>query len=147
AAVKSTPEEVSAFYGENPALFAQRRIYKLRELNVTAAADKLEAIRAETQSARDLDDLAGWLRWRSFKVGAVTSSTQAAEQLPLGYLPQIARMKEGEIAVFGAPGGATVVQLVHAQEAPLSEREAAPLIGEFLTGRKRLELAASEVKR
>jgi hypothetical protein len=56
-------------------------------------------------------------------------------------------MKDGEIAVFDAPSGAAVVQLVQAQEAPLSEREAAPLIEQFLSGRKRLELAAAEVKR
>jgi EpsD family peptidyl-prolyl cis-trans isomerase len=147
AAVRSTPDEVRAFYGENPALFAERRIYKLRELPVTAAADKLELIRSEAVTAKDLDELAGWLRWRSLKVGAVTGSTQAAEQLPLGYLPQVARMKDGEIAVFATPSGAAIVQLVHAQEAALSEREAAPLIGEFLAGRKRLELAATEVKR
>jgi len=49
------------------------------------------------------------------------SSVQPAEQLPLSYLPRLARMKEGEIAVFDAPAGALVVQLMQAQEAPLSE--------------------------
>ena len=56
-------------------------------------------------------------------------------------------MGEGDIAVFASPLGASVVQLVHAQEAPLSEQQAAPLIGEFLAGRKRLEVAAAEVRR
>jgi EpsD family peptidyl-prolyl cis-trans isomerase len=147
AAVKARPEEVSAFYAENPALFAQRRIYKLRELPVSASPDKLELVRAEASGAKDLDEVAGWLRWRNLKVGAVTGATQPAEQLPLGYLPQLARMKDGEIAVLPSPSGAAVIQLVHAQDAPLSEREAAPLIGEFLAGRKKLELAANEVKR
>ena len=144
-------DEVRAFYEENPALFAQRRIYKIREVTVAGAYDKadplLSQIRAELASARDLDDVAGWLKWRNLKVSAVTGTTQAAEHLPLGYLPQLSRMKEGEMAVFPSAFGATVVQLVHAQEAPLSEREAAPLIEQFLSGRKRLELAAAEVKR
>jgi EpsD family peptidyl-prolyl cis-trans isomerase len=145
----ASAEEVRAFYAENPALFAQRRIYKLRE--ITVAGDKvdlmLSQVRAEVATARDLDDVAGWLRWRNLKVSAVTSTTQAAEHLPLGYLPQLARMKEGELAVLPSAAGAVVVQLVHAQDAPLSEREAAPLIEQFLSGRKRLELAAAEVKR
>jgi EpsD family peptidyl-prolyl cis-trans isomerase len=155
---RSTPEEVRAFYEENPALFAQRRVYKLRELAVAAGqgGDALVAplvaqIRAESATARDLDELAAWLRWRNLRVGAVSATTQAAEHLPLGYLAQLARMKEGEIAVFpsgaGEPAGATVVQLAHAAEAPLSLEDAAPVIEKFLAGRKRLELAAAEVKR
>jgi len=156
AAAKAKPgaEEIRAFYAENPALFAQRRIYKIREMTV-AGADMRDAqltqIRAEVASARDLEDVAGWLKWRNLKVGAITGATQAAEHLPLGWLATLARMKEGELAVFAAAGsngnGATVVQLVSAQEAPLAEHEAAPLIEQFLSGRKRLELAAAEVKR
>jgi len=153
AAAKARPaaDEVRAFYEENPAIFAQRRIYKIRELTVAGSFDKsdplLSQIRAELASARDLEDVAGWLKWRNLKVSAVSGTTQAAEHLPLGYLPQLARMKEGELAVFPSAFGATVVQLVHAQEAPLAEREAVPLIEQFLSGRKRLELAAAEVKR
>jgi hypothetical protein len=56
-------------------------------------------------------------------------------------------MKEGEIAVFAAPPGVSVVQLVHAAEAPLSEQQAAPVIGEFLAAKKRMELAAAEVRK
>lgn len=152
---KPSTEEVRAFYEENPALFAQRRIYRIREIPVAGAADKIDLlvtqIRGEIVAGRDLDDVAAWLKWRNLKVGAVTGTTQAAEHLPLGYLPQLARMREGDLAVFPAgphaPLGATVVQLVHAQEAPLPEREAAPLIEQYLSGRKRLELAAAEVKR
>ncbi|HWA36267.1 MAG TPA: EpsD family peptidyl-prolyl cis-trans isomerase [Burkholderiales bacterium] len=149
AAERARPsgEEVRAFYEENPALFAQRRIYKIREITVAGASDRMEMLRAEIATARDLEDVAGWLKWRNLKVSAVTGTTQAAEHLPLGYLPQLSRMKEGELAVFPSSLGATVIQLVHAQEAPLSEREATPLIEQFLSGRKRLELAAAEVKR
>jgi EpsD family peptidyl-prolyl cis-trans isomerase len=147
AKAKSSPDEVSAFYAENPALFAQRRIYRLREVSVVASADKLDLIRSELIGARDLDEIVAWLKWRNLKVGAATTSTQPAEQLPLSYLPQISRMKEGELAVFSSALGASVVQLVQAQDAPLTEQQAAPLIEQFLAGRKRLELAAAEVKR
>jgi hypothetical protein len=36
---------------------------------------------------------------------------------------------------------------VHAEGAPLTEQQAAPLIEQFLAGRKRLETAAAEVRR
>jgi EpsD family peptidyl-prolyl cis-trans isomerase len=147
AGAKSSAEEIGAFYAENPALFAQRRIYRLREITVAASADKLDLIRAELANARDLDEVAGWLKWRNLKVSPASGVTQPAEQLPLGYLPQLTRMKEGDIALFTTALGASVVQLVQAQDAPLTEQQAAPLIEQFLAGRKRLELAAAEVKR
>jgi EpsD family peptidyl-prolyl cis-trans isomerase len=146
AAAGSTRDEVRAFYAENPALFAERRIYRLRELVVSAPAEMIDVLRAEAAKARDLDEVAGWLRSRNAKY-SVDGLTQPAEQLPLSFLPQLAHMKPGEIAVFATPLGASVIQLVHAEDAPLTEQQAAPLIEQFLAGRKRLETAAAEVKR
>jgi len=147
AAVKGTPDEVSAFYAENPSLFAQRRVYRLRELAVGVPADRVETVRGEAANARDLEEIAGWLKWRGFKTGAPTFVSGPAEQLPLAWLPQLSRMREGEIAVIPSEKGTAVIQLVGAQDAPLSEREAAPVIEQFIAGRKRLELAATEVRR
>ena len=148
AAVKSTADEVSAFYAENPALFAQRRVYRVREMSVGVPAERIDQVRSEATTARDLEELAGWLKWRGFKVGAPTMLSGPAEQMPLAWLPQIARMREGELAVIASPGqGAAVIQILGAQDAPLSERDAAPVIEQFIAGRKRLELAAVEVRR
>jgi EpsD family peptidyl-prolyl cis-trans isomerase len=146
AASGSTRDEVRAFYEENPALFAERRVYRLRELVVSAPAEMVDVLRAEAAKVRDLEELAAWLRARN--AGYSTDSlTQPAEQLPLTYLPQLARMKAGEIAVFATPSGASVMQLVQVEAAPLTESQAAPLIEQFLAGRRRLETAAAEVKR
>jgi EpsD family peptidyl-prolyl cis-trans isomerase len=150
AAAGSSRDEVLRFYQENPALFAERRIYRLRELLVSAPAELLDVLRAEAAKARDLEELAAWLKSRGAPyslISPVSSLTQPAEQLPLAFLPQLARMKAGEVAVFATPHGASVIQLVHAEDAPLSEAQAAPLIEQFLAGRTRLESAAAEVKR
>jgi EpsD family peptidyl-prolyl cis-trans isomerase len=145
-AARGTREEVRAFYAENPALFAERRIYRLRELTVSAPPEVVEALRTEAAHAADLDQLAAWLRLRKVRFDVV-NSVQPAEQLPLAALPTLARMNAGEIAVFAAPPGASAVQLLHAEAAPLSEAQAAPLIEQFLAGRKRLALAEAEVKK
>ncbi|HEX6267522.1 MAG TPA: EpsD family peptidyl-prolyl cis-trans isomerase [Burkholderiales bacterium] len=145
-AAKATPEEVRRFYAENAALFAKRRVYRLQELAVSLPAEMLEVLRAEAARTQDLEELAAWLRVRNIKFTEL-GVTQPAEQLPLRYLPQLARMHEGEIAVFAAPSGASVVQLVSAAEAPLGEKQAAPVIERFLAGRKRMEIAAAEAKR
>ena len=146
SAAVATPEEIKAFSADNTDLFAQRRIYRLQELAVAAPAGLVDVLRAEVARAGDLEQVAAWLRSRNAKFSEV-SLTQPAELLPLRYLPQLARMAEGDIAVFPAPMGAAVIQLVHASDAPLSEQQAAPVIEQFLAGRKRLEIAAAEVRR
>ena len=146
SAGKPSKDEVRAFYEENPALFAERRVYRMRELVVSAPAEMIDVLRAQAARVSDLDELAGWLKARNARFGAATE-TQAAEQLPLAFLPRLARMKPGEIAVFGAAPGATVIQLLHAEDAPLGPEQAQALIEQFLAGKKRLEIAADEVKR
>jgi EpsD family peptidyl-prolyl cis-trans isomerase len=139
-------DEVRAFYNENPALFAERRIYRVRELVVSAPNEMIDVLRAESARAKELDEVAAWLKARNARFSAATHS-QPAEELPLAFLPQLARMKAGDIAVFATPAGASVMQLIHAEEAPLGLEQANALIEQFLAGRKRLEVAAAEVKK
>lgn len=138
AGSKPTPAEVRAFYDENPALFAQRRIYRVRELAA--------AVPAETIEGADLEHVAAALRARGVRF-SLTTYTQPAEELPLAFLPRLARMKAGELAVFATPGGSTAIQLIHAEDAPLDAAQANALIEQFLAGRKRMEVAAAEVKK
>src|SRR5439155_358989 len=51
-------EEVRAFYAENPALFAERRVYRMRELLVSASAEMIDVLRAQAARTADLDELA-----------------------------------------------------------------------------------------
>ena len=95
-------DEIHAFYAENPALFAERRVYRVRE-------------------TRELP----------------------AEELPLAHLSRLASLSAGESVVLDAKE----MQVVYAENAPLSESQATPVIEQFLAGRKRLELAAAEVRR
>ncbi len=145
-AAKPSRDEVRAFYNDNPALFAERRIYRMRELVVSAPAEMTDVLRAQAARATELDELATWLKSRNARF-SVATETQPAEQLPLAFLPQLARMKSGDIAVFATPLGASVIQLIHAEQAPLGIEQATALIEQFLAGRRRLEIAQAEVKR
>ena len=145
-------DEVRAFYAGNPPLFAQRRIYRLRELVVSAPAELVDTLAAEAARSASLEALAGWLERRDARFSRV-ALTEPAEELPLAYLSRLARMKDGEIAVFPRPayagfaGGASVVEVEHAEDAPLSEVEAQPLIERFLAARRRVDAAAAELSR
>jgi hypothetical protein len=120
---KPTRDEIHVFYVENPELFAERRVYRTRALAVPAGTELSDALRAQVAHGAE--------------------QIQAAEDVPLAWLPKLARMKPGEIALLGN----SVVQLVQVEAAALSEAEAAPRIEEFLAGRARLEIAAAEIRR
>src|SRR5207302_768836 len=72
-----TREEVRAFYAENPALFAERRTYRTRELVVSAHPEMTDVLRARVSRAADLDEVAAWLNSRNARY-SVLSQTQAA---------------------------------------------------------------------
>jgi len=139
-------EEIRKFYQKNPALFERRRIYRVHELVVVAPREKLDALRAATAGAKSLQDVAGWLKSQKL-VFQVAVSNRPAEQIPLNILPQVFEMHEGQIAVIPTSRGASVVQLLQAQEASLSEQQAIPIIDRYLQSRKRLAVAQAEVRK
>ena len=146
ASKRGVDESVRTFYNENPALFERRRIYECRELQASVPEAQRDALKAEIAKGRNLDDLEGWFKSQNLAFDSVTSS-RAAEQISLDILPRVSAMKDGQIALFETPTKVSVIHLVHSQDAPLSEQQARPIIEQFLTSRKRLELARAEVKR
>jgi EpsD family peptidyl-prolyl cis-trans isomerase len=148
AAASSTQslEEIRKFYQENPALFERRRIYRVHELVVVAPREKLDALKVATAGAKSLQDVTGWLKSQKLEF-QVAVSNRPAEQMPLDILPQLFEMREGQIAVIPTSRGASVVQLLQAQEASLSEQQATPIIERYLQSRKQLAVAQAEVRR
>jgi hypothetical protein len=61
-------------------------------------------------------------------------------------LQRVSGMRDGELAVIEVPGGASIIQLVQSESAPLSLVQATPLIEEALRNRKRAEVTEREVK-
>jgi EpsD family peptidyl-prolyl cis-trans isomerase len=139
-----SPREVQRFYERNPALFASRRIYRFQEITLEAPVEKVQAVQERVRTAVDAKDLAAWLKAQGLSF-SIAGATKPAEQIPLNFLPRLADMNEGEFALIPNPSGASIVQLVEAREAPLSEEQAAPVITRFLASRRRLELAQEAV--
>lgn len=139
-------EEIRKFYQDNPALFERRRIYRVHELAVVAPQEKLDALKAATAEAKSLEDVAGWLKAQKLAFQAAVS-VWPAEQIPLNILARVLEMREGQIAVIPTSRGVSVLQLLQAQEASLSEQQAQPIIERYLQSRKLLATAEAEVKK
>jgi EpsD family peptidyl-prolyl cis-trans isomerase len=51
-AAKPTAEEVAKYYNDNPALFAERRVYNLQEIAIEAKPEQFEELRAKLAPPR-----------------------------------------------------------------------------------------------
>jgi EpsD family peptidyl-prolyl cis-trans isomerase len=144
AAVQPNPQEIGTFYKDNPALFEQRRIYRVLELVIVVAPEHLGALQGEVAAAKNLDDVMHWLDKRKLAYETAMPS-RPAEQLPSNILRRLFAMRDGQMTMFVTPHGASVLRLEQSTPAPMSASQAKPVIARYLLNRKRLELAQAAV--
>jgi EpsD family peptidyl-prolyl cis-trans isomerase len=139
--VSPSSDEVDRYYDDNPALFAQRRLYVLQEATVEATAGqvgKLQELMARTRSVDDVGQILGaaGLRYNARLLA------NAAEDLPLTLLAAVSKLEIGQSWVRPEGEGARIYTVVYAQAAPMPRRAAANAIGNYLlTDRKRQAVA------
>lgn len=141
-APKVTPKDVHTFYKENPALFSERRIYRFEEIIAQVPEDKIEQLQQQVRRSRTISEVTSWLKTQSIQF-AGNSAVRAAEQLPMGMLPELSRMKDGEVVMRRGTSGVTIVHLAASQSSAMNEQQATPYIQTYLLNRKRVELADS----
>jgi EpsD family peptidyl-prolyl cis-trans isomerase len=147
AQAKPTAEEIKKYYAEHPALFAQRRLYMLEEIALAAPKDGVaQALREKVAKARSMQEIGEWLKAREVQY-AVNRGGRAPEQIPLEMLPQLNKMKDGEIRVVEIGERLNVIRVVATKAAPVDEASAAPRIQQYLFNKRSNEVIAEEMKR
>lgn len=139
-----TDAEVSDYFDKHPELFAKRKIYRLQEISIKAPQDKHEAIRAQLNASRNLNDFAAWLKSENYPVKAA-QGVKAAEQLPLEMLPKLAQVPEGQAMVANVPEGLLVIVVAGTQVQPVTLEQAKPAIARVLQTQSRQKAAKAEL--
>lgn len=142
---KPTAQEIRQYYAAKPLLFAQRRIYDLREVNIEATPQQIQQLQSKLATARNADELSAQLRAAGLRHEVRQSST-APESLPMAVIDRVASLGPGQSLVLTAPGGAKVVYLVEARPAPLDEAAAAPRIERFLINERKRQVFEQDLK-
>jgi EpsD family peptidyl-prolyl cis-trans isomerase len=109
-APKPTPAEVEAYYQAHPALFSQRRVYSLQEINIEATPEQVETLKKALVGSKNFAEFVANLKANNIKF-AGGEAVRAAEQLPLASVDQFAKMKDGQAIFNTRPGGAQVINL------------------------------------
>ena len=146
ANARPSDEEVQKYYVANPALFSERRVFRIVELATDMKPEQLKDVEAMINRGRNMVELGNDLRARGAQV-VPNAAVRAPEQLPMEFVARIGQMKDGQITAFSNDRSITILQVVESQKQPLNEKEAAPLIEQFLTNQKREQLARAEIKR
>lgn len=142
---KPSNEEIAAYYNEKPALFKERRIYSLQELQIEAKPEQFDGIRAKLAASKSLNEFAEYLKSNDIRF-AGNQAVRAAEQLPLANLDNIAKMKDGDSMISQAPNGLAVLFLVGSRSQPVDEVRARPAIEAFLLNQRKGEAAQKDIK-
>lgn len=142
---KFGPEDVHKYYDANPALFKERRIYTVQEMSIEAKPDQLDSLRAKLKAARSAAELTQSLEQAGYRF-AGGQATKSAEQIPIGMLPQLAALRDGEGILTPAATGAHVVYLIGAKAAPVDEATARPAIERYLQIDGRRKAIAQQLK-
>ncbi|MDO9466297.1 MAG: EpsD family peptidyl-prolyl cis-trans isomerase [Thiobacillus sp.] len=139
-----TDAEVSEYFTQHPELFAQRKIYRLQEISIKAPEDKRDAIRAQLEASKTLNDFAEWLKAEKYEVKG-SQGVKPAEQLPQAMLPQLAKMPDGQAMVVNVPDGLLVIVLADSQTQPVTLEQVKPAIVRKLQVDARQKTAKAEM--
>jgi EpsD family peptidyl-prolyl cis-trans isomerase len=145
AASKPTPEELKQYYDDKPALFKERRIFSLQEVNIEAKPEQIAELKAKLASSKNIAEFVELLKAGEFRFAA-NQAVRAAEQLPLASLGTFANMKDGQALLNPTPTGAQVIVLAGSRSQPVTLDQAKPAIEQFLLNERKRELIAKDLK-
>ncbi len=142
---KPSPEEVTSYYSENPALFRERRIYQLQEIAIQAQPAQLEAIRRQVEANKPMDDLLIYLRSNGINYNT-NQVVRAAEQVPLTNLATLSKLRDGQSMMVASSTGAQVIALGESRLQPIDEERARPALEQFMVYDRKRRVVAEDVK-
>lgn len=143
---RPSAEQVSAYYRDNPDMFARRRIFTLRQVDVSAAPSLHAELRRRIAAAESLDALTDWLRRENIRF-VRTDLERGSDELDRNLVVQLDGLKKAEVGVIDTNFGLRVVQLLRTRSAPIDERSASPSIEQRLWREMRVAAVEAEVVR
>lgn len=145
AATKPTADEIARYYGSNPALFKDRRVYSLQEIAIEARPEQVAQLRSQLSSAKNINDFVEYLKANDFRFSG-NQAVRAAEQLPLASLGTFAAMKDGQALINATATGAQVIVLAGSRSQPVTLEQATPAIEQFLLNERKRDILAKDMK-
>ena len=137
--------EIQGYYDRHPELFAQRKVYRAKELELQVAPERVAEVEAQLKQSRNLSDFTDWLGTQGIAVKA-GEAVRPAEKITAAMLAQLTRMNDGQVVVMPLDGNRlSVLQLLGSQAQPVSLEQARDAIGRLIMSGRRKALLEAEV--
>ena len=140
-----TAEEVSKYYAGHPELFAQRRVFNLRELNIAAQPGLADGLREQLGKGATIEAIAAGLKDKNIPFSG-NASTHAAEETPFEILSRISVLKDGQMTLIEGKDALTILQVVASKAVPVDEKTASASIQQYLSNNRSGEEIMKELK-
>jgi len=127
-----TDAAVHAYFEDNDALFAHRRVYTLQEYLAKLPEDRIPALRALVEGGKSPAEVEAWFKAQGVQYRG-QETTQPAERIPLNSLKTLATIPDGHGLVVSAGTQVHVTYVASSVLAPVDYARAKPVIGQFLS--------------
>jgi len=138
-------EEISKYYAGHPELFAQRRIFNLRELDIAVQPGLADTLRDQIAKGSTIESIAAGLKSKNIPFSG-HASTHAAEETPFEVLSKISVLKDGQMTLIEGRNALTILQVVASKSVPVDEKTASAAIQQYLSNNRSSEEIAKELK-
>lgn len=139
--------EIQDYYTRHPELFAQRKAYRVQELELQLPAGRIAEVKAQLKQSRNLSDFTGWLGAQGITARSA-EAVRPAEKIPAVMLAQLVKMMEGQVVVVPMDENRiSVLQLLGSQVQPVSLDQAKAAIAGLIMSGKRKTLLDAEVRK
>ena len=141
---------VSKYYNDHSHLFAQRKVYRLREITIQEEKEKnasqIEEIFTRLKSKERISDVVAWL---SSKPGRFTDQIiiHPSEELPIDVSERFAGLKQGDVFPNRLPDGVVIYEIQGFEAAPVILAAATPSIKAFLKNQQVTAAVNEEIKK
>jgi EpsD family peptidyl-prolyl cis-trans isomerase len=139
--------DIQDYYTRHPELFAQRKVYRVREIELQLPAGRIAEVETQLKQSRDLSDFTGWLGGQGIAARSA-EAVRPAEKIPAVMLAQLVNMKDGQVVVVPMDENrVSVLQLLGSQAQPVSLEQARDTIGRLVLDGKRKTLLDAEINK
>lgn len=142
---KPTADEIKKYYTEHPELFSERRLYNIEEISAPVGEGVAARLREKVAKSRNLEEVVAWLKAEGIQYTA-NRGARSAEQLPLDFLPELQKMKDGDMRVFERGANVAVLRIAASKSSPVDEARATNVITQFLFNQRSSEAVVKDMK-
>lgn len=135
-ATKPSAEELRRYYDATPALFAQRRVYALQELQADVPPAKLAWVKERLAAAHSANEFAEALKGEGLRFTG-SQGVKPAEQLPMAQVQRMAGMKEGDALLLAETPLLRVAFIQSVRQEPVAFERASAAIELYLSNQAR----------